>query len=199
MKYEDKRKQEELDRQRFNQNTERLAAIIRPLSTAKYECDCDWVRIDQFFSRWGEDYGGFEDNPDFQRGHVWTPEQQLHYVENCLRGVVSTAGFVIQVNCPNWEDDRPSDNPRGFQIIDGLQRLTAVRAFLTGDIRPFDMTVDDFQYSSFAIKTKFRFRVAVHTFTTRKDLLSHYLALNTGGTPHSTSEIERVKKLLAAA
>lgn len=188
--------QEEANRQLFKDNTERLAAIIKPLSTAKYECDSDWTFIAKQFKYWEDDYGSLDMNPDFQRGHVWTKEQQLHFIENCLRGVVSSSGFVIQMNCPNWDSDKvKTDLPKGFQCIDGLQRYTAVQEFLNGNIKPFGLTVDDLHYSSFMIKTSYRFRVAVHTFTKKKDLLDHYLAINTGGTPHSAAEIERVKAM----
>lgn len=189
--------QEEADRQLYIANTKRLAAIIQPLATAKYECDSDWTYINRQLINWAEDYGGMDLCPDFQRGHVWTKEQQLHFIENCLRGVVSSSGFVIQLNCPNWDagDNVKTDLPLGFQCIDGLQRLTAVQEFLKGNVKPFGFTPDDLHYSSFMIKTSFRFRVAVHTFTKKVDLLNHYLAINTGGTPHSSSEIERVKAL----
>jgi hypothetical protein len=183
---------------RFTENNKRLAAIINPLSTAKYEADFDWRGITRALDGWAKDYGGMELNPDFQRGHVWTAEQQQHYIENVLRGVVSSSGFVLQFNCPNWDSDKVvADLPKGFQCIDGLQRLTAVQEFLEGNVKPFGLSPSDLDISSFSMRgSTFRFRVAVHTFSRREDLLSHYLALNTGGTPHSKEEIERVKALL---
>lgn len=190
------KEEEEAGRQEYLANTKRLEKIINPLATARYECDTDWTYVEQNFERWESDYGGLELNPDFQRGHVWTPQQQTHFIENCLRGVVSSSGFVIQMNCPNWDTDKVvTDLPFGFQCIDGLQRITAVREFLAENIKPFGLTPKDLVCSSFMIKTKFRWRFAVHTFTRKVDLLNHYLALNTGGTPHSLDEIERVKAL----
>jgi uncharacterized protein with ParB-like and HNH nuclease domain len=144
-----------------------------------------------------KDYGGLELHPDFQRGHVWTENQKHHFIENVLRGVVSTSGFLVQFNCPNWEDGSyTGDLPLGMECIDGLQRITAVLDFLKGSVRPFGFTVDDLAGSSFAIKSRFRFRVAIHNFSNRAELLQHYLDLNTGGTPHSKEEIDRVHKLL---
>lgn len=183
-------------RKAFNEKTEALAEIIRPLRTASYEVDYDWAYFEQALKGFCADYGGLDLNPDFQRGHVWTIQQKQHFIENALRGVVSSSGFLVQFNCPNWNDDAYSgDLPRGFQCVDGLQRITAVLEFLKGDVRPFGLTVEDLAGSSFAIKTRFRFRVAVHDFTLRADLLQHYLDLNAGGTPHSQEEIERVSKL----
>lgn len=177
-----------------------LSEIIRPLRTARYEADFDWTYARNALAGFEVDYGGMELNPDFQRGHVWTPEQQRHYLENSLRGVVSSSGFLIQFNCPNWDiDSYKGDLPSGFQCIDGLQRLTAVFGFLAGNVRPFSLTPDDLVRSSFMIKSSYRFRFAVHNFTRRADLLQHYLDLNAGGTPHTQEEIERVRKMRDAA
>ncbi len=54
--------------------------------------------------------------------------------------------------------------------------------------------------SKYAVnRPSYRLQFAIHNFANRADLLRYYLAINSGGTPHSTSEIERVKGLLAAA
>lgn len=189
------KQQEAEDRAKWQANNARLSLIIKPLSTARYECDADWSYVNKHLAGWEQDYGGLELNPDFQRGHVWTKDQQINFIENCLRGVVSSSGFLLQFNCPNWDDEKPSDLPKGFQCIDGLQRLTAVQEFLKGNVRPFGLTPEDLLFSSFSIKSNFRFRLAVHTFRDKVQLLDHYLAINTGGTPHSKEEIDRVTKL----
>lgn len=187
--------EDELRAQRklYTERTERLNEIIQPLKTARYEVDMEWRWFLEHIKKMGEDYDGLEMNPDFQRGHVWTPEQQQHYLENVLRGVISTSGFLIQFNCPNWDEDKyDGDLPRGFQCIDGLQRINAVQGFIEGTVKPFGLTVADLDTSAYTIKTRYRFRVAVHNFTRKADLLKHYLDLNAGGTPHSAQEIERV-------
>lgn len=177
-----------------------LAKIIRPLRTAQYEVDHEWTYFQRALDGFVRDYGSLELDPDFQRGHVWAPEQQQLFMENVLRGVVSSSGFLVQFNCPNFEsDDFVGDLPLGVQCIDGLQRITAVMDFLAGKVRPFGFTMDDLSGSSFSVKGRYRFRVAIHNFTWRADLLQHYLDLNTGGTPHSAEEIERVRKLLDSA
>jgi hypothetical protein len=42
------------------------------------------------------------------------------------------------------------------------------------------------------------FRISVNTLQTRTEVLQWYLMLNTGGTPHTKDEIDKVKKMLAA-
>lgn len=182
---------------REHKNAE-FEAIIRPLRTASYEVDMEWSYFDRQIESIGADYGGLEMNPDFQRGHVWTPEQQQHFIENVLRGVVSSSGFHVQFNCPNWDNDRYNgDLPRGMQCIDGLQRITAVREFLAGNVKPFGLTAKELEGSRFSPKRgSYRFRVAVHNFEKKADLLAHYLDLNAGGTPHSAEELDRVRAML---
>jgi len=192
-------RKDELARAASARKTAELARIIRPLRTAQYEVDHQWIRFQQTLEGFERNYGGVELDPDFQRGHVWTSEQKQLFMENVLRGVVSSSGFLIQFNCPNWDSDNfVGDLPRGLQCIDGLQRITAVMDFLAGTVRPFGLTTDDLAGSSFSIGG-YRFRVAIHNFTWRADLLQHYLDLNTGGTPHSADEIERVRQLRDSA
>jgi hypothetical protein len=178
-----------------------LAAIIQPLETARYEVDIDFSYVEHALAGYAKDFG-MNLAPDFQRGHVWTRPQQEHFVENVLRRVVSSSGLVVQFNCPHWDEhDYAGDLPREMQIIDGLQRLTAVRRFIGGEIHAFGMSIGEFANSSFdaARRHLYRLRFAVHTFSNRRALLNHYLALNAGGTPHAHEEIERVRGLLAQA
>ena len=190
----------EAEKQRDLKNAD-LEAIIRPLRTASYEVDMEWHFFDRQIDNIGADYGGLELNPDFQRGHVWTPSQQQHFIENVLRGVVTSAGFHIQFNCANWDNvDYVGDLPRGLQCLDGLQRITAVRDFLAGKVKPFGLSATDLAGSRFSPRRGYyRFRVAVHNFERKADLLAHYLDLNAGGTPHSSDELERVRAMLAAS
>lgn len=184
-------------RKEYDKRTADLEKIIRPLRTASYECDFDFRHLHKSLDDLASDWGGLDLNPDFQRGHVWSPDQQRHYIENILRGVVSTSGFLVQFNCPNWDDDQyAGDLPRGFQCIDGLQRITAVLGFMHGLVMPFGLTASELDNSRFSTRgAKYRLRVAVHNFQNKADLLQHYLDLNAGGTPHSMEEIERVMKM----
>lgn len=173
--------------------------IIKPLRTAQWQADYQWSRLEQGLERLASQYGELELNPDFQRGHVWTPEQQVAFITSCLRGVVASNGFLIQLNCPSWSDKYDAtDLPPGLQCIDGLQRYTAVVEFVRGNIRPFGFSADELANTRFS-PARFYMKVAIHGFTKRADLLEHYLSINAGGTPHSADEIERVRGLLAQA
>ncbi|UJJ60618.1 DUF262 domain-containing protein [Rhodanobacter denitrificans] len=177
-----------------------LVARIRPLSVASYAVDYSWSLVERMLVWLAEGSGAaVELNPDFQRGHVWTESQQQAFIENALRGVIDQAGFAIRFNAPAWESDPVGDLDPTVQCMDGLQRLTAVRRFIAGAVRPFGLHVDQLKGSPFRVagaSSQFRFRVMVYTFQWRADLLQHYLDLNAGGTPHSREELERVRAAL---
>jgi len=182
---------------------EELTARIRPLATATYAVDYPWSGTDRMLD-WLADGSGspVELEPDFQRGHVWTPAQQVAFIENALRGVLDQAAYAIRFNAPAWQAEPTGDLPATVQCVDGLQRLTAVRQFLAGDVRPFGLHVDQLTGTPYRVagaSNRFRFRVMVYTFQWRADLLQHYLDLNAGGTPHSADEIARVRGLLNTA
>jgi len=181
-----------------------LQALVKPIAQAKYEVDVPWHLLERSLSGLAHDYGMLELEPDFQRGHVWDPDQQQHFIENVMRGVVTTAGMTIQLNCPHFDalskKERLIDLPEGVQCIDGLQRLTAVRKFMAREVRAFGLSVEDLAGTEFAPNrmTYARVRLAIFSFKRKAELLDHYLALNAGGTPHSESEIARVRAMRAA-
>lgn len=127
-------------------------------------------------------------NPDFQRGHVWTREQQSAYVEYILRGGMS--GRELYFNCVGWQG-----NYKGpFVIVDGKQRLEAVRKFLRNEIP----ICGGYYYKDIEGKlpTTAQFIICVNSLPTRDKVLKWYLEMNSGGTPHTPEELARVKTLL---
>lgn len=177
-----------------------LNTLVKPLHTARWSADYRWDGLERALIGLGEEYGGLELIPDFQRGHVWTPEQQAHYIENCLRGVVPVSGLLIQFNSPSWNDIAKADTdlPPGLQCVDGLQRFTAITEFVKGNVKPFGFTAEELMGTAYSPR-KFYAKIAVYDFTSREQLLTQYLDLNAGGTPHSAEEITRVRGLLAEA
>ena len=178
-----------------------LNSLIKPLETPQRSYHVDWKHYQRTINEYKKDWGGFEINPDFQRGHVWTKEQQTHYIENVMRGVVPFGGITLKLNCANYEDDIfDGDLGLGFQCIDGLQRVTALSEYMAGNIKPFGLSAEDFDGSSYRRRSAcFTILFEIYTFKTRAELLSFYLDLNTGGTQHTIEEINRVKQLLQKA
>ncbi|HEY0820842.1 MAG TPA: DUF262 domain-containing protein [Rhizobacter sp.] len=179
-----------------------LHAKVRKLPHSKWHADYCSNGLERSLAQFAAEYGGVDLTPDFQRGHVWTLSQQERYIESVYRGTVSSSSMLIQFNAPHWENwDYQGDLPRQMQCVDGLQRLTAVRAFMADKIRAFGYLASELKGSPYDPHRPnvIVLRFAVHTMQTREELLQLYLDLNAGGTPHATSEIERVQSLLAHA
>ena len=88
--------------------------------------------------------------------------------------------------------------------VDGLQRLTAMQRFCNKKIRIYDnqLCFDDF-ISDADVKRRIlhnrrvRIRLTFTKILKLNELMQYYVDLNSGGTVHSQSEIERVKQLIA--
>jgi hypothetical protein len=180
-----------------------LYSIVRPMPDAAYTVDWQLSLLEKTLAdiqgNMNDAGGTFELDPDFQRGHVWTDLQRTAYVEALIRR--TTTGRIL-FNCPGWVHSRGDSGDikaNTFQCIDGLQRLTAVRMFMLGELPVFGgMTAADLKGSPFdPYRMSYRLQVGIYEFSSRADLLQFYLDLNSGGTVHAPQEIERVRGLLA--
>jgi len=136
-------------------------------------------------------------NPEFQRAHVWTEAQQIAFVEFMLRG--GQGSSEIRFNCVGWMKDF-----RGpFVLVDGKQRLEAVRRFLANEIRVFDKYHGcggtGFYYKDFEDKPwlgHVDFIVRINSLPDMKSVLKWYLEINSGGIAHTEAELNKVRKML---
>lgn len=159
---------------------------------ANWECDVGWDFLEEFIDQHAE--YGLDLNPDFQRAHVWTRDQQVAYVEYCLRG--GEVGRNLTFNCPGWSHIA-TQGMGPYVIVDGKQRLEAIRAFMRDDFPAFGFLHS--QYSGRIAITTTTLRWRVCELATRQDLLELYLSINAGGTPHTKEELDRVRALLEEA
>lgn len=162
-----------------------IPQLTRP---ASYQVEIAWNYLEHHLIGLQEDFkNDFELNPDFQRGHVWTEEQQIAYVEFKLRG--GTGSDVIQCNCHGWMGNYDGK----FQLVDGKQRLNAALRFLRNEIPAFGKYRNEYEDR---IPNRIRFKWTVNDLKTREEVLRWYLEMNSGGTPHTKEELEKVKKML---
>lgn len=154
---------------------------------ANYTVHVSWKELEHHISK---DEGlPFVMEPDYQRGHVWSDEQRSAFVEYGLMGGENS--MVITTNCPGWMDGW--EGP--YELVDGLQRVTAVLKFLRGEIPAFGLRIHEFKDKLlFTTAPNFVWRVCV--LPTREEVLKLYLLLNSGGVVHSPEEISRVRGLL---
>ena len=134
---------------------------------------------------------GLQLNPYFQRGHVWTEEQQIAWLEFFLRG--GRTSRVLYFNNPSWHRSVPEGAYNDYVCVDGLQRLTAIQRFVNNEIKVFGS-----YYNEFTDKPRFSqtIKVNVNDLKTEKEVLQWYVDMNAGGTPHSKEEIARVQKII---
>lgn len=132
-------------------------------------------------------------DPDFQRGHVWTREQQCAFVGHILEGGHVQPLIVNMGPGGVWEVG---------EMVDGKQRVTACLAWAEGSI-PAVLTdrrevwakdLDKTSRTRCSLSIGMRYGMAQ---LTRAEALELYLRVNRGGTVHTEAEIARVRELLA--
>lgn len=166
----------------------RFRDIPQVTRDGNYRVNESWGSIERWIERHKDHNLNLD--PDFQRGHVWTKKQQKDYVEFCLRG--GKGSNELKFNCPGWMDDF-----RGpLELVDGKQRLQAVRSFLSNDLLVFDSICFDQFEDRMRMPHYLEFIIMVNDLKTRREVLQWYLELNSGGTPHAQSELDRVRLLL---
>ena len=164
---------------------------IPQFPAARWSVDVPWTHLDSNLETLAGG-GDLRLDPDYQRAHVWTPEQQVNYVEFQLMG--GELSRTIIFNAPFWSDHQMDPKDTYVELLDGKQRLEAVRAFLRGDIKVFGARYDEFEDKLPTMEYRFQFSLCV--LETREEVLQLYLKLNAGGTPHSKDELDRVRALL---
>lgn len=136
--------------------------------------------------------------PEFQRGHVWTEAQQTAFIEFKLRG--GRSGNDLFLNSPSFHNrEVQSGGYNDFVLVDGLQRLTAVRAYMNNEIRAFGYYADEMEDREVYFRMGHHFSIYINSLTSEREVLQWYIEMNEGGTPHSKEEISRVKSLLKEA
>lgn len=88
----------------------------------------------------------------------------------------------------------PEGSYNDFVCVDGLQRLTAIRKFVDGKIPLFGSYFNEFEDAMSLVKDCIK--VNINDLKTEKEVLQWYVDMNSGGTPHTNEEIERVERMI---
>lgn len=72
--------------------------------------------------------GGYELNPEFQRRHRWSQEKQSRLMESFIMNVPVPPIFLYE------------DEYSHYEVMDGLQRLTAISSFYRDELRLVGLT-----------------------------------------------------------
>lgn len=153
-----------------------------------YQVDVTWDHLEGTLDRYNSAQK-LELDPDFQRVHVWTDVQRARYIEYILRGGQSSR--EIYFNQADWM----TAFQEPMYLVDGKQRLFAVRSFLRDEVSVFGGYV----FSNFEGRLPFtaNFSFNVSTLATKAEVVQWYLDLNFGGTIHTSQERRAVHSILA--
>lgn len=148
---------------------------------ADYLCDA--------LERYEETYD-LDFDPPFQRGYVWTKEQQIAYIEYLLSGAES--GREIYFNCPDFQGNHIE--LQKMVVVDGKQRLTALTAFINNEFEVFGLA----QYHMLRHEDKSRLELYfnVNGLKDQQDVIKWYVSMNTGGSVHTEEDLQTAKALL---
>jgi len=154
-----------------------------------YRVDHDWAALPAVMYRYcNEVMAKLDMDPPFQRGHVWTEQQQINYIQWKLQG--GAGGDEIYLNCPGWMNDF-----RGpFQLVDGKQRIEAIIKFLKDDLVIFTK----YKFSDFEgrLPSHCFLHFNVNDLKTERLVLLWYYKINFGGTPHSEKERAKILQMI---
>ena len=158
-----------------------------------YEVNVPLDQLIDTMKRYQDEYGLILE-PDFQRGHVWNINQRIKYMEYFLQG--GKSGLIIYLNQPSWQSNKQFSYDE-FVLVDGLQRLTTLIMFMNNNLEIFgNNKLSDFTDKIRMSSANFNLRINVNNLKTKKEVLTWYLEMNSGGTPHTESELNKVKDLI---
>lgn len=119
--------------------------------------------------------------PGFQRSNdKWDDSMKQRFVENILSGC-DTEIKIFWIG---------NDDLNG-QILDGLQRTTAIIEFFQGKVKPFGLTFNDLEEHM----REFRYKIVlkIYQFNNIEEVGRFYIDMNDKIT-HSPEDIEKAKK-----
>lgn len=145
--------------------------------------------------------GQIDLDPDYQRGRVWTEQQQRAFVGHVLEG-----GSMPDLWMRVLKEGEATGQPPFYECVDGKQRVLAMLAWWEGRI-PAQLSKENGSREIWAEDlsrselTRLRLdimpRVQLLEGYSRKQILRVYLRLNRG-IPHTEAELERVQALYEA-
>lgn len=156
----------------------------------KYKVDIDIYYVWDWIQDKIETFG-LELNPDFQRGVVWSQKQQQSYIEYVLSGGGGNA-LNFYFNSPEWQHHFREIENRTMVCVDGLQRLSAILAFLNNKLSVFD----GHYFKDFTGYSDASFRFYVNDLVEKNDVINWYIQINTTGTQHTKKAIDKARQFL---
>ena len=175
-----------------------------PFNLKNYEISLSLFEFQSKIMYWGEKLGTRREDksttqevldrmvPKFQRENdKWSIEMQISFVENVILGTSST---LILAYTTNGDKNRIGIK-RDCILLDGLQRFTAISAWLDGEFPIFNDV-----YASEELIDKVEFmvdglKIRIYMFNDEKEMVEFYIKMNENIT-HSSEDIKKAKEYL---
>jgi hypothetical protein len=130
--------------------------------------------------------------PPWQRGEVWDEARKRAFIEGVFLGL-GTGYYVI--HGADWDGD--GAKPMSSWLIDGQQRISAIRDFVRGNLRIFDGAAYG-DLNEVTARKRFLYQVFPCFELSYSDdearLKELYERLNFGGVPHTPQDRERLSQ-----
>lgn len=180
---------------------------IEPKFKLDIRSACSYSPIDLFGKRNADGFYRLDfdvllsNGQPLQREHVWTLEQKRALIISMLKELKLPEFLVVQYD----NESRGADRQKIFKIIDGKQRLTAIKEFANNE---FGIIVDDKEYflSDLDSMAAYRFNCYSLNFRiiyeysdaklTDEQLIGAFEYVNFAGTPQDTAHFEKLKTYL---
>lgn len=140
-------------------------------------------------------YFGCDMNPDYQRGNVWTAEQEEKLIDSVFKQI-NIGAFIFAHK--DWAKNHEIVDDM-FEIVDGKQRLTAILHFIEGKIKYNGLyyhEMHNFNRNFFedtqVLVGEIEFRNGIYN---KQEILENFIRLNECGSSMNKDVIEHAKAL----
>lgn len=140
-------------------------------------------------------YFGCDMNPDYQRGNVWTKEQEEKLIDSIFKQI-NIGSFIFAEREWNNGCDVIGDM---YEIVDGKQRLTAILHFIEGKIKYNGMyyhEMHNYNRSFFEDTQIMVGEISFRNGYNKKEVLENFIRLNECGSTMNNDIIKNAKELM---
>lgn len=128
--------------------------------------------------------------PDFQRGHRWTQEQDVEFVESLILGHhPGHFKYNSTLHLPFEEVDGREVARFNLWLLDGQQRLTALDSYWSDEFPVFDLYWSEVEQKDRRRLLNMVFPASEYRIDNYDELVDVYWTLNRGGAPHTDEEM----------
>lgn len=132
------------------------------------------------------DYAGVDFTPDYQRDYVWTYDDKVKLIDSIFNNI--TIGLFVFAKLPY------NDGSKGYEIIDGKQRLTALVDFFEDRFTYQGLLFSQLSNADANHFENYGVSIGILNEPTEKEKYAAFLAVNTFGKVMDEKHLESVKK-----